>query len=71
VKTSEYGEVASSWSPDGRLLAFIEVDPNKRANIWVLRVGDPKAQPFLRTSFNEGEARFSPDGRGRVRPWSL
>lgn len=29
----------------------------------MLRLSDRKAQPFLRTPFNEGGARFSPDGR--------
>jgi Tol biopolymer transport system component len=29
----------------------------------VLRLGDHKAQPFLRTQFNEAAPRFSPDGR--------
>src|ERR1700680_3416186 len=60
-----------SWSPDGQLLIFTEVNPTTGLDIWVLRMGDPsagsgqvrKAQPFLRTSFNEGDARFSPDGR--------
>jgi len=68
-----------SWSQDGRLLAFIEVNPTTGYDIWVLRMGDPspgsgqvpsagsgqvrKAQPFLRTPFNESVPRFSPDGR--------
>ena len=53
-----------SWSPDGQLLAFIEVNPTTGWDIWVLRHrGDRKAQPFLRTPFNEGAPRFSPDGR--------
>lgn len=29
----------------------------------MLRLGDLKAQPFLRTPFTEGGPRFSPDGR--------
>jgi eukaryotic-like serine/threonine-protein kinase len=74
LTTSEYVNAPFSWSPDGQLLAFIELNPTTGFDIWVLRVGDPsagsgqvrKAQPFLRTRFNETEARFSPDGRWLV-----
>jgi Tol biopolymer transport system component len=52
-----------SWSPDGQLLAFVEVNPTTGYDIWVLRLSDRKAQPFLRTPFNESAPRFSPDGR--------
>ncbi len=52
-----------SWSPDGQLLAFVEVNPTTGYDIWVLRLSDRKAQPFLRTPFNESVPRFSPDGR--------
>ena len=51
-----------SWSPDGQLLAFVEVNPTTGYDIWVLRLSDRKAQPFLRTPFNETAPRFSPDG---------
>jgi Tol biopolymer transport system component len=51
-----------SWSRDGQLLAFGEIDPNSGYDIWVLRLSDHKAQPFLRTPFNESVPQFSPDG---------
>jgi len=71
LTTSEYVNAPESWSPDGQLLAFIEINPTTGYDVWVLRMGDPsagsgqvrKAEPFLRTPFNEGSARFSPDGR--------
>jgi serine/threonine-protein kinase len=64
LTTSEYFQDPQSWSPDGQLLAFYEVvAPSKVADIWVLRMSDRKAQPFLRTQFNEAYPRFSPDGR--------
>ena len=59
----------TSFSPDGQLLAFNNVNP-MAGEIWVLRLSDRsagsgqarKAQPFLRTPFNQGGSRFSPDG---------
>ena len=62
LNTSRYLQAPHSWSPDGQLLAFVEVNPTTGIDIWVLRLSDRKAQPFLRTTFNEGAPRFSPDG---------
>jgi serine/threonine-protein kinase len=66
LTTSEDTQSPLSWSPDGQLLAFIEINPSTGYDIWVLRLGDHKAQPFLRTPFNESVPRFSPDGRWLV-----
>ena len=63
LTTSEYTQIPMSWSPDGQLLAFVEINPTTGYDIWVLRLSDRKAQPFLRTPFNEAAPRFSPDGR--------
>jgi serine/threonine-protein kinase len=63
LSTGEYQHVSMSWSPDGQLLAFMENHPTGVRDIWVLRLSDRKAEPFLRTSFNEGASQFSPDGR--------
>jgi eukaryotic-like serine/threonine-protein kinase len=60
---SANNQVPMSWSPDGKLLAFIEISPTTGYDIWVLRMSDRKAQPFLQTQFNETVPRFSPDGR--------
>jgi Tol biopolymer transport system component/predicted Ser/Thr protein kinase len=57
-----YNQVPMSWSPDGKLLAFIEINPTSGYDIWVLRLSDRKAEPFLQTQFNETVPRFSPDG---------
>jgi serine/threonine-protein kinase len=70
LTTSQYTQVPMSWSADGQMLAFLEVNPSTGYDIWVLRMGDPsassgqvrKAEPFLRTSFNESVPRFSRDG---------
>ena len=51
----------TSWSPEGRVLAFNEYNAGTRADIMVLRLeGDRKPQPFLKTPFDEGGAIFSP-----------
>jgi len=63
LTVSEYQQVDGSWSPDGQVLAFVEVNPTTGRDIWTLRVeGDRKPQPFLRTQFNETTPQFSPDG---------
>jgi eukaryotic-like serine/threonine-protein kinase len=60
---SDSTQYPSSFSNDGQLLAFIEANPNTALDIWVLKLGERKAQPFLRTRFNESAPRFSTDGR--------
>jgi len=63
LSTSEHPQYPSSWSASGQLLAYIELDPATGYDIWVLRMGDHKPQPFLRTPFTEGAPQFSSDGR--------
>jgi Tol biopolymer transport system component len=63
LTTSDELHVPDSFSPDGQLLAFSEDNVGTGFDIWVLRLGDRMAQPFLRTAFNEGAAQLSPDGR--------
>jgi Tol biopolymer transport system component len=63
LTTNDKMDIPNSFSPDGQLLAFTEDNASTGIDIWVLRLGDRTAQPFLRTPFNEGAARLSPDGR--------
>lgn len=60
----------SSWSPDGRPLAFAELHPETGSDLWLYRLPEPgsppaegEARPFLRTPRDEFYAAFSPDGR--------
>jgi serine/threonine-protein kinase len=67
VETLLTGQTAGaplSWTPDGRILAFVNLHPVTRQDIWILAL-DGKAQPrpFLQTRFAEGGPAFSPDGR--------
>jgi len=52
----------TSWSPDGRQLAYTEEDPKTGFDLWVLTL-DGRRIPFLRTPFDERGATFSRDGR--------
>jgi eukaryotic-like serine/threonine-protein kinase len=63
LTTSEYLHFPTSWSPNGQVLAFVEVAPTTGYDLWTLGLADRKAQPFLRTQFNESVPQFSPDGR--------
>ena len=56
-------QIPRSVSADGQLLAFHHNSPNAGRDIWVLRLSDRKAEPFLRTPFMEGAPHFSSDGR--------
>jgi serine/threonine-protein kinase len=53
----------TSWSPDGRQLAFTELHPLTGADVWILEVATRARRQVVRTLFDESHARFSPDGR--------
>jgi serine/threonine protein kinase len=58
----------TSFSPDGAYLAYnVTSDPKTGGDIWILPgplgpAGAAKPYPFLRTTFNERDPQFSPDG---------
>ena len=62
-----HGDVVSwpsSWSPDGRHLAYVQYDSATVADIWLLALdGEKRPRPFLNTAFYEVSPVFSPDGR--------
>jgi Tol biopolymer transport system component len=54
----------SSWSPDGRFLAFTRQGPNGFADVWALPLfGDGKPFPIVATSRNDSSAVFSPNAK--------
>ena len=63
LTTSDHVNFPNSFSPDGQLLAYVEVTPETGSDIWVLSLSDRKAQPFLRSRHEEAAPAFSPDGR--------
>jgi serine/threonine-protein kinase len=61
---SPLSQFPDAFSPDGRLLAYVECGLDTGTDIWVLPMGgESKPRPLLRTRFDEQASSFSPDGR--------
>jgi len=63
---SEENKIPSSWSADGRFIAYINtsIKDKTQNDVWILPTfGDGKPFPLLQTPANEIDAQFSPDGR--------
>jgi Tol biopolymer transport system component/predicted Ser/Thr protein kinase len=61
-------QFATDWSRDGRFLLYLEIASGTQRDLWILpftpegKVPDnAKPTPYLRTKFNEYNARFSPE----------
>jgi eukaryotic-like serine/threonine-protein kinase len=59
LRNSNKLDVPFSFSADGQLLSFVEVNPATGDDTWVLRMSDRKAQLFLASA---DAPTFSPDG---------
>ena len=64
--TSGPFDVPSSWTPDGKQLAFVRVGTNADeavGDIYILSADKPNdVRPLLHTRFTENYPEFSPDG---------
>ena len=58
---AEKAQWASSWSRDGRYVAFIEADT--QYDLWYLDLETRETKEILATQFGEGFPDLSPDGR--------
>jgi Tol biopolymer transport system component len=59
-----YPRYPSSFSRDGKLLAFVEIHPSQRRDIWLMPLqGARTPVPLMATDADERDARFSPDGQ--------
>jgi serine/threonine-protein kinase len=68
---SKSAQFPTSWRPDGKVLAFVQINPGRNLDIMTLPIegneksawkpGEPK--PFLNSPSAEAEPAFSPDGR--------
>jgi Tol biopolymer transport system component/tRNA A-37 threonylcarbamoyl transferase component Bud32 len=71
LSESKSPQFFGSWRPDGKVLAFMQVNPETSYDIMTLSVeGDEKSgwkpgepKPFLNSRFTEVTPAFSPDGR--------
>jgi len=64
ILASAQDKLVSDISPDGRVIAFIQVTEGSADDIWTVAADEPRAAaPFLATKFDERGAVFSPDGR--------
>jgi Tol biopolymer transport system component len=62
--TSNYDKIPDDWSRDGRVIVYEVFAGRTKLDLWWLPVdGDRKPVPYLRTDFNEGHGRLSPDGK--------
>ena len=56
-------QIPHDWSSDGRVIVYSDDNPKTHNDIGLLPThGDRKPAPFLQTSFEESDARMSPDG---------
>jgi serine/threonine-protein kinase len=63
LTTSENLQTPVSVSPDGKRVAYTDIDRVTGNDIWVVSLdGNRAAQPFLKTQASESNAHFSPDG---------
>ncbi len=68
---SKNPQYALSWRPDGKFLAFHEINPSTGVDVMTMPIeGDEKSgwkpgepKPFVNSVFTEAEPAFSPDGR--------
>jgi Tol biopolymer transport system component len=55
---------ATDWSLDGRFLLYLSDNQKTGSDLWALPMnGDRTPFPVVKTTFNEGQAQFSPDGK--------
>ncbi len=61
---SEYPQFPTSWTPDGQAVVFMQPQPSRRYDLYLLSLeGDRKSQPLLGTTFTERLGILSPDGK--------
>ncbi len=64
VYASEIDMLPTSWSPDGRFLAFDQQGQGTGSDQWILDLeGGPGAEVFYQSGAEDGAGFFSPDGR--------
>jgi serine/threonine-protein kinase len=65
--TGSCDHIATAWSPDGKVLLFIEINPDTGEDIGLLSTDDANTpRPLLHETCAEVHAIFSPDGNSLV-----
>jgi Tol biopolymer transport system component len=63
IRVESSNQIATSWSPDGSVIAFAHQESKTGWDLWILPLsGDRKPYPLIVTSANELWGKFSPDG---------
>ncbi|HEX8411217.1 MAG TPA: protein kinase [Thermoanaerobaculia bacterium] len=60
---SEMDKIATSWSPDGRIIFYDALGLASGTDIRYVTVADGKSHPYAATQFMESSAKMSPDGK--------
>ena len=56
-------QLQSSWSPDGKWLAYTQLNQHGKSEIWAVRVnGDQNPIPLVRDAFDNDQPAISPNG---------
>jgi Tol biopolymer transport system component len=64
LATEGFNPGATSWSSDGRYLAYSTFSRKTRSDVWLLPMsGDRTPIPVLQSEFGEEQGQISPDGR--------
>jgi Tol biopolymer transport system component len=67
LSRGDYPRYPLSFSPDGKFMAFTEIHPTRKQDIWLMPLaGERKPQPLLTSDADEHDAKFSPDSRWLV-----
>jgi eukaryotic-like serine/threonine-protein kinase len=56
-------KIPNDWSPDGKMLLFMEQNPKTDFDLMLYSFEDHKVRVFLQTPYTEVNGRFSPDMR--------
>jgi serine/threonine protein kinase len=61
---SDNAKFVTDWSSDGRFILYTDSAPVSFGDVWALPLfGDKKPILVVQSTFNEGQGKFSPDGR--------
>jgi len=62
-RLTEGDDWPSSWTPDGRAVVFVRIQPDQTMDILLYRFEDRQVVPLIATKANEMFPEVSPDGR--------